>query len=89
MYPDAKSAGEHYDDLLKVKERLDKDPNCNTYRMKIINDSIKEADAHYSALENAIGYLKSTTVIFFKVTFSGSDWGPKPVTLTIGIDLAN
>ena len=58
-------------------------------KQQVINDSIKEADAHYSALENAIGYLKSTFVIFFKVTLSGVAWGPDPVTLTIGIDLRN
>ena len=56
---------------------------------QIIDKSIKEADAHYSALENAIGYLKSTTVIFFEVTFSGIACGPASYTFTIGIDLAN
>ena len=56
---------------------------------QIIDKSIKEADARYSALENAIGYLKSTTVIFFEVTFSGIACGPASYTFTIGIDLAN
>ena len=54
---------------------------------EIINKSIKEADQRYSALECAIGYLKNTPVIFFEVTFSGSDWGPDPVVLTFGFDL--
>lgn len=34
----------HYQDLVKIKERLEKDESTNEYRMKIINDLLKIAD---------------------------------------------
>ncbi len=58
MYPDAKAAGEHYNDLLKVKERLDKDPNCNTYRMGIIDASIKKLKKEKEVIRKEVDHFK-------------------------------
>lgn len=34
----------HYQDLVRIKERLEKDKSANEHRMKVIDDLLKIAD---------------------------------------------
>lgn len=41
----------HYQDLVKIKERLEKDESTNEYRLKIINDLLKIADEERNGIQ--------------------------------------
>lgn len=45
MWEDKDTAEAHYQDLLRVKARLEKESDVNEYRMKTINDMINIADS--------------------------------------------
>ena len=45
MWEDKYTAEAHYQDLLRVKARLEKESDVNEYRMKTINDMINIADS--------------------------------------------
>jgi|DEB0MinimDraft_3_1074331.scaffolds.fasta_scaffold11073_9 hypothetical protein len=45
MWEDKDTAEAHYQDLLRIKARLEKESDVNEYRMKTINDMINIADS--------------------------------------------
>lgn len=45
MWEDKDTAEAHYQDLLRIKARLEKESDVNEYRMKTIKDMINIADS--------------------------------------------